>query len=268
MKKILSFTLILLICFTFSSCGKSKSDSNKPSEPASVRISFPEGYTIPQIASLLEENKVCNAKKFIEYSKTVRDNFSYSKLIPEPKKRVFALEGYIYPNTYDFFPNEGAECALNRFLTAFSKNITEEDKERAKQLGMTIDQVVTLASVIQSEAGIVSEMKKVSSVFHNRLNNSYKRLESDVTILYITKKLSNVLKDNAEKDKYLKLYNTYEVKGLPVGPICNPGKSAINAALYPKKTDYLFFVTDQNTNEYYYAKTYSQHKINCDKAGL
>lgn len=268
MKRYVSLVLVLLlICMSFTGCGKKKKQQPQTTEKPSVKISFPEGYTVIQIADLLEEKGVCNAKEFIDLSKTVRENFSYSKLIENPKNRVFTLEGYIYPDTYDFYLNEGAVNAMNRFLSNFSRNITQEDKNRAESLGMTIDDVITLASVIQSEAGVASEMKKVSSVFHNRLNRSYNRLESDVTILYITKKLDKVITDKKEKDKYLKLYNTYDISGLPEGPICNPGRAAITAALYPDQTDYLFFVTDKNTNEYYYAKTFSQHKINCNKAG-
>lgn len=266
MKKIIAFIVTIVLCLSFAGCTSKKSP--EPQEPPCVKISFPEGYTTVQVANLLEKKNVCKASEFLNLTKTVRDNFSYSKKIKNSKDRVFLLEGYIFPNTYDFFINEGAESALNRFLTSFSKNITQEDINRANKLGMSIDQIITLASVIQAEAGVPAEMGKVSSVFHNRMNSSYKKLESDVTYFYITKKVKDFIPTKEEQDKFLKLYNTYDISGLPAGPICNPGKAAIHAALYPDDTNYLFFVTDKKTNEYYYAQTFAQHKKNCKKAGL
>ena len=107
------------------------------------------------------------------------------------------------------------------------------------------------------EADIEKEMGKVSSVFHNRLNASYNRLESDVTIHYIEKYVKPFIE--GDKNRYNELYNTYKCYGLPAGPICNPGIASIKAALNPEKTDYMFFFTDKDMN-YYYSKTYKEHK--------
>lgn len=266
LKKFLCIFFVTIMCFTFSSCDK-QIRREKPTEKPSVKITFPEGYTALQIANLLEENNVCSASEFLELAKILPPEYSLTAGIKNADSRIFALEGYLFPDTYDFYIGEGAQNALWRFLKNSKNKITQEHLDRAKELGFTIDEVITLASIIQSEAGNPAEMKKVSSVFHNRLNSQYNKLESDVTILYIKDKLSSIITQEEERQKHYKLYNTYSISGLPVGAVCNPGIKAINAALYPDDTDYYFFVTDKNTNEYYYAKSFSEHKQNCKTAG-
>lgn len=266
MKRAIALLLLISLSFTLLACNQ-KQDKPQTTEKPSVRITFPEGYTILQIAKLLESKGVCSSTDFLELTKKAPQNFALASEIKSPENRIFLLEGYIYPDTYDFYVGEGAQNALLRFLKNTSAKITQEDKARATELGYTIDEIITLASIIQSEAGNPAEMKKVSSVFHNRLNSSYKKLESDVTILYIKDKLSTVITDEAQRSAYYKLYSTYEIAGLPVGAICNPGRAAINAALYPDQTDYMFFVTDKNNGSYYYASTFAQHKKNCKIAG-
>jgi len=144
---------------------------------------------------------------------------------------------------------------------------TEEMEARAKELGMTVDEVIILASIVQMEAGDPEEMGRVASVFHNRLNNTevtQGRLESDVTINYVEQYIRpNV--DASEMEEYSFNYNTYKCTGIPVGAVCNPGLAAINATLYPEQTDYYFFVTDILGN-YYYATTLQEHNDNVIKA--
>ena len=144
--------------------------------------------------------------------------------------------------------------------------LTEEYYERAKQLGYTIDEIITLASVIQKEAGDKNEMKKVSSVLHNRLDSTkYKSLQCDVTVNYINNYVTDSPYITDTSVDYAKNYNTYKCEGLPVGAICNVGVDAIEAALYPADTDYFFLVTDSKMN-YYYATTYEEHQKNCSFA--
>lgn len=139
---------------------------------------------------------------------------------------------------------------------------TDEYAKRADKLGMSMHEVLTLASIIQKEAGNIEEMKKVSSVFHNRLNSSSLRmLQSDVTVWYPYATKEDVEDLNAFKGTY----NTYDLEGLPPGPVCNPGAEAIEAALYPDDTGYYYFVTDKN-NKYYYAYTFEEHQYNCNVA--
>lgn len=232
-----------------------------------VRVTFPEGFSLVQIAERLEENGVCDAKAFIEAASdpSLYETYSFLTEVEDTEHRAFAAEGYIFPNTYDFYRNEDPEKALSRFLKNTEKQITDDMKERAKELGYTVDEILTVASIIQKEAGIVSEMGKVSSVIYNRLGDSYNRLGCDATIHYLNKYVIPYI--DGDTDRYNEYYNTYKCYGLPAGPICNPGLDAINAALYPEDTPYKFFVTDKDLN-FYYAETYEEHLDNCKKAGL
>lgn len=133
---------------------------------------------------------------------------------------------------------------------------------------MTIDEVVTLASVIQAECSYPSEMANVSGVFHNRLDDpaNYPKLQSDVTIFYIRDEILPYAGSDTE-DFYDQLYNTYIHSGLPVGPICSPGEDALKAALYPTDHDYYYFITDKESN-FLYAETLAEHNANIRKAGI
>ncbi|MDR0314837.1 MAG: endolytic transglycosylase MltG [Oscillospiraceae bacterium] len=235
-------------------------------EKQTVRITFPEGFTVFQTANLLEEKGICSAEDFMEAANSLPKNFELTSNLKNAKNRIFKLEGYLFPDTYDFYKGEGAQNALWRFLKNTQIKLSKKDMARAKELGYSMDEVITLASVIQAEAGTPDEMKKVSSVFHNRLNSSYGRLESDATVLYIKEKLAAVI---PEKDRgaHYEHYSTYGENGLPVGAICNPGRSAIDAALYPDHTNYMFFVTGKEDGKYYYANTFEQHKKNVKLAG-
>lgn len=232
-----------------------------------VTLYFPEGYTIEQIAKKLEDNKVCSASNFMAAVKVVDfSGYDFIKAVDYTDKYL-ALEGYIFPDTYDFYLNDNAANVVKRFLDNFEVRFTEEMEARAKELGMTVDEVVILASIVQMEAGDSKEMAKVASVFHNRLKNSevtQGRLESDVTINYVEQYIRpNV--DASEMDEYSYNYNTYKCIGIPVGAVCNPGLAAINATLYPAETEYYFFVTDILGN-YYYASTLKEHNENVIKA--
>ena len=140
--------------------------------------------------------------------------------------------------------------------------------ERATEVGMTIDEVVTLASIVQLEAGSVDDMKNIASVFINRLNNpeAFPRLQSDATDTYIEDVIKTVL--TVEYQDMYDAYVTYTCIGLPVGAICNPGADAINAVLYPNDTNYYYFCSNVATKETYYAETYEQHLVNCETAGI
>ncbi len=232
-----------------------------------VRLSFPEGYTIEQIAQKLEDNRVCSASNFIAAVKVADfSGYDFIKEIDYDDKYL-ALEGYIFPDTYDFYLNDNAANVVKRFLDNFEARFTDEMKARADELGMTVDEVIILASIVQMEAGDSKEMVKVASVFHNRLNNTAAtqgRLESDVTINYVEQYIRpNV--DASEMNDYSANYNTYKCIGIPVGSVCNPGLAAINAVLYPAETNYYFFVTDILGN-YYYAETLKEHNENVIKA--
>lgn len=234
-------------------------------DPNIATVTFPEGYTVTQIAEKLEENSVCSASDFLESVKNPSEELLQKLEIDNKDDRIFTLEGYVFPDTYEFYKGESSESVLNRFIDNYLSKITEKDKLRATELGYTMDEILTIASIIQEEAGRPEQDYKVSSVLHNRLNTGTK-IECDVTITYLEDYCSPYLiggLTDADRENY----NTYKCVALPAGPICNPGYSAIQAALYPEQTSYFFFVTDKDWN-YYYASTWSEHVANCRTAGI
>ena len=255
---------LLLLC----ACGRQPAEPITTTETQSntVRVTFPEGKTTLQIAQLLEQNGVCSAADFL---KAADESESEIALSLRGQDRPFLLEGYVFPDTYEFYRNESAASALSRFLRNFGNRFTDEDRARAQAVGMTVDEVVTLASIIQAEAGDPAQMPKVSAVLHNRLERGMK-LQCDVTYFYLERTVMPYLCpgdwDDEVYETYADLYYTYRIAGLPQGPICNPGSDAIRAALYPADTDDLYFVTDEAGN-YYYSPTYEQHQKTCREIG-
>ncbi len=278
MKRVLFLVLSLILLLSFTACGKNKNQvtpSNAPEATTTVsntvKVTFPEGYTAKQIAEKLEENGVCSAKDFMsllqgDYYKSL--DYGFITGIENAEDKAFVLEGYVFPDTYEFYKGESAEQALSRFLKNTDAKLTEELYFRADELSFTMDEIITLASIIQEEAGDPKEMPLVSSVLHNRLNSpDYGKLQCDVTINYVNDCITDSPYIDGDTSRYAELYNTYKCEGLPAGPICNPGIDAIKAALYPAESNYFFFVTDKDWN-YYYAETYAKHKANCKAVGL
>jgi len=230
-----------------------------------VRITFTEGMNAAEIGALLEENKVCLKSEFLKAINTGTYNYDFIPTDGSDSGRFYRLEGYLFPDTYDFYVNENVDSVVRKFLNNFNTKFTENLRERAAEMGMTIDQVVTLASIIEKEAPDVFEMANVSSVFHNRLLNpqSFPKLQSNVTSYYVKNVINKAL--TYTDTAYTQAYDTYVCTGLPVGAICNPGGAALTAALYPSDTNYYYFVTDADGN-FYYAHTLSQHNANISKA--
>ncbi len=231
-----------------------------------VKVTIPEGYNVNQVAKLLEENGVCSAKAFREACKKTY-GFEFEEGISD--KTYYHLEGYIFPNTHEFYVGEKPESVVKRFLRDFQQNVMiSKYTERMEEMGMTLNETLALASVIQKEASTLEDMYKVSSVFHNRLkdNHIFPKLQSDVTYYYAQ---DEVLAYMDIKDEVLANgYNTYDCDGLPVGAITNPGIDAIRAALYPDETNYYYFVgvtVGEGENErekFYFASTMSAHEYN------
>ncbi|MDD3193069.1 MAG: endolytic transglycosylase MltG [Oscillospiraceae bacterium] len=232
-----------------------------------VEIMFPEGSTSTDIAQKLEENGVCSASDFLTALNGSAYNYTFVENIPQNALRFYKLEGYLFPNTHQFFVGESANSVVNRFLKDFNSQITDAMRTRMNELNLTLDQTLALASIIQKEASDPDEMKNVSEVYHNRLNNSdaYPNLQSDPTIYYVERVIKK--KIGIANQQMYDAYNTYVCAGLPVGPICNPGLDAIEAALYPAQHEqtYYYFVTD-DAGTYYYAQTLSEHEANIAQA--
>ena len=245
-----------------------------------VKFAIPEGYNLEQIAALLEENCVCEKEAFFNTVATYEYKWDFYKDIPkDEEKRVYKLEGYLFPDTYSFYIWEGSVSAINRLLDGFDIRVLRNEelnfKARASELGMTMDQIITLASIIEREVPDPEQMKNVASVFYNRMKNpghegTGGKLQSDATMWYpyINRNAmmeSELLTDQQKKDWSAVNYDTTQFAGLPAGPICCPSVNAIKAALYPNDTNSYFFFTkqdDDGTIHYYYANTYDEHMNN------
>ncbi len=240
-----------------------------------ITLTFPEGYTIDQIAEKLEANDVCTATSFINTLQKVdfSSEYDFLKNIPNKEQRFRVLEGYIYPDTYEFYVGENASSVVRRFLDNFENKWTEEYQEQAEKRGLTVDEVVIMASILQKEAANSEQMPTISGILYNRLDrpNAFPLLQCDSTEDYlldtIKPKLTSSVEDTQLYMQYRDTYDTYSeaCKGLPVGAIANPGDAAIKAALFPEDTSYLYFRHDKKGN-IYYANSFSEHQANASKA--
>ena len=230
-----------------------------------VELRFTEGMTLREIANKLEEEGVCESKAFIEYLDSTDFNYEFFNRLPESEHRYHKLEGYLFPDTYQFYVPEKPSSVAKKFLDNFNRKVTSDMQKRMQAINLTLDETITLASIIQKEADQQEYIRRVSSVFHNRLDSGgrYPSLESDVTIFYVENEIKPFIQ-RTNQPMY-DAYNTYVCRGLPVGPICNPGIDAINAALYPAETANYFFVTDVNM-DFYFGENLDQHNRNVREA--
>ena len=235
--------------------------------PIVRNITLIPGETLEEFASKLVHNGVLeSADEFLAACKDGKEFSDYYYIDDvlksgHPELRKYVLEGYLAPNTYEVYMTATVKDIIRKLLSQTEAAFPVELQERADELGLTMDQTLTLASLIEKEAK-ESDFTRVSAVFHNRLKENMK-LESDVTIHYITGVRKMAL---ADKDLTVNSpYNTYQVTGLPVGPICNPSPAAIRAALYPDETmiaeKYLYFCAKEpESGELYFSKTLDQHR--------
>lgn len=248
-----------------------------------VSVLIPEGSTAADIGRILEENYVCRAVDFEKFYKKKQNEFDFEEGIADNDNRFNMLEGYLFPDTYEFFVVEDmktiptmntesyAKEAAYKMYNNFQDKIDEELTERMEELGMTLDETIILASLIQREGTNEDNMSKVSSVFHNRMNDAenFPQLQSDTTDTYIEQCLKPKItaSNQAKMQAVIDAYDTYNCEGLPAGAICNPGLEAINAALYPAQTDYKYFLADKD-GIFWYAQTLEQHEANIRDAAL
>ncbi len=235
-----------------------------------VKITIIEGWDIRKIAKYLvkEKNFQFTEEEFIEAAKV--ENFTdyvFLQDIPDERKNrevgISPLEGYLFPDTYLVYEDASPQDIMRKMLNQFEKVYNESVAERAQELDMTVDEVVTLASVIQREARISEEFAMISAVFHNRLKKDMP-LGADSTIQFLVNE--DRWDFNLEELKIESPYNTYENLGLPIGPISSPGRLALTSAVYPfeeymnSKKPYLYFVLkDPKTGEHVFNTDYNQH---------
>lgn len=225
-----------------------------------VTVMFPEGYSIDMMAKRLEEQKVFTAKEFLAAVKAV-DQYenSWIKEIPVKKGMKYRLEGYLYPDTYNIYKSSQPKELIQKMLDNFETKYNEVKKGYKGKRSM--QELITMASMIEREAKVEKERPKIAGVIENRLAKKMK-LQIDPTVLYTTTDGLYDAKKVYYKDLKTKSpYNTYVNQGLPLGPICNPAMSAVSAAMHPTKHEYLYYRTD-NTEKgtHVFTKTFNEHK--------
>ena len=200
------------------------------------KMTVPEGYNMRQIASIIVRAKLGTETGFLNAA-------TDSSFVHELGIDAETLEGYLFPDTYYFPKDITSKKIITTMVKRFRSIFTPEFNNQAKKLNLSIHQVVTLASIIEKETGAPFERPIISSVFHNRLRKRM-RLESDPTVIYGIKNFDgNITRKHLSEQTP---YNTYQIRGLPPGPIANPGLKAIEAALFPEDTNFLYFVSKRD----------------------
>lgn len=232
---------------------------------ALVSVTIPEGYTIDQIFERLEKNDICTKESLYKTIDTVdfSNEYDFIAQLDEVENRYHVLEGYMFPATYEFEQGADPATVIRKLLDTFEARWTDKYSERAKELSMSIDDIITIASIIEKEGANSQQFEQVSSVLHNRLNRSglYPTLDCDSTQDYVTNTIAKRITTASALNPYIVNYSTYESAGLPPGAICNPGAAAIEAALYPDSHQYYFFAHDKN-RKIYMASTLDEHNAN------
>lgn len=218
-------------------------------EPILHPVTVPEGWAVHQIAQVLAKAGLVDEKKFLSLTMTPQAAAKYHINGP-------SLEGYLYPDTYKVSRIDGEERIVDMMVKHFFAIYDNSMKERAASVHWTMEQVVTLASIIEKETGAPDERPIISSVFHNRLTK-HMRLQTDPTVIY---GLGDKYDGNIHKRDLLTptAYNTYTIPALPPGPIASPGVAAIHAALWPSTTKFLYFVSN-NHGTHLFSETYGEH---------
>ncbi len=221
-----------------------------------VKFTVPEGYSVEWIANQAQSMGFCSKEEFLS---ALDDEYGYDfiKYIPEIDGAKYKLQGYLYPDTYEFYSDATAHDIIDRMLLQFEKKIAGEKKLTRENMHKTI----ILASILEREALLESEMPTIAGVINNRIAKGMK-LQVDATVQYaVSNGEYNVNRITYDDLKTNSPYNTYVVSGLPAGPICNPSIKAIEAALSPENHSYLYYHTDTEKNDgsHIFTKTYEEH---------
>ncbi len=217
-----------------------------------VELMFPEGSTMAEIFERLEENGVSTVEELEDAAANYVFNYSFLDPTLGDAQR---MEGYLFPDTYQFYQDEQASSVINKFLQNFNTRITTDMLNQADNRGMELRDVITVASMIEAEAANDEERPVIASVIYNRLNAGMP-LQIDATVMYALGEHKEYL--TVEDTQVQSPYNTYLNTGLPAGPICNPGLSSINAALNPGQTDYLYYALDTESGTHRFFSSYEE----------
>lgn len=217
-----------------------------------IHVVIPEGYEAKQIAQTLKESGLSGADGFMEALDPSLYDYKFLENLPD---RDIKLEGYLFPATYEIPVSSSAQEIVNLMLSSFDATFTDEYYSRAAEMGMSVDEIVTMASIVERETNSDSERAKVAGVFYNRKNSGMK-FQSCATVQYILGERKPVL--SIADTQIDSPYNTYVYSGLPIGPISNPGEECIKAALYPEETDAYYFCLGKD-GTHIFSKTYEDH---------
>lgn len=228
-----------------------------------IEVTFPEGITLLDAGAILEEKGICSKDDFIFNFNAGGYGFAFEERLPiNSGLKFMRMEGYVFPDTYFFYEDMDPEKVCQKIYLNFEQKMTEERYAKMESLDLSLDELITFASIVQKEAATTDTMVTVASVFWNRLNNKDKfpRLQSDPTSNYA----NNVIKPNMDVyDKtMIDAYDTYEGTGLPPGAICNPGLEAIDAVLENFPTNYYYFIANIYTGQTEFAETLEEHEAN------
>lgn len=223
-------------------------------------VTIPEGFTLYQIAERLEKYTPIKKEKFLQVSTM---DLSSNSIFSKGTAAYYDLEGVMYPDTYYIKVGATEKDVANSMFKRFRSVFSDEDIKRAKELNLSINQVITVASLVEKEAANDSDRSKIAGVIYNRLKKGMP-LQIDASVIYAITKGQYVINRLTYEDLKVKdTYNTYLYKGLPPGPIASPGRPSIEAALYPEKSDYLYYVA--NGKGHVFSKTYEEHLSNVKK---
>ncbi len=226
-----------------------------------VKVTIPEGYRVEQIVARLEEAGLGSRKRFLQLIQEHDfSQFPFVRDIPADAPIKVRLEGYLFPDTYEFEKESDEVAILSRMLERFAQELTPQRQERLRQLGLNVHQWVTLASLVEREAKVDAERPIIAGVIWNRIHENW-LLQIDATVQYIFGQPKERLtyRDLEIDDPY----NTYLYEGLPPGPIGAPGVRSLEAVLYPQDHHYFFYVTKKDgTDEHYFAETHAEHERN------
>ncbi len=226
-----------------------------------VKITIPEGFTTDEIISLFTEKGIGTREGFLDAIENGGDfGYDFIRAIPANEGRIHRLDGYLFPDTYFFYADSSEKEVISKLLAGFDRKFDEALRLEAEKMGYSLDEVVTLASIIQGEAYYRADMAGIASVFYNRLNSSaFPCLQSDATAKYAKETSGNFdALTAADLDMMESPYNTYKTKGLPPGAICSPGADALRAAVFPADTDYYYFVSAKDKSTIF-SRTYAEH---------
>ena len=234
--------------------------------PETVRVTFPEGFTTEQMAVRLENNNVCTAEEFLKAVDTVDvSSYEFLKNANLNTGRDHRLDGYLFPDTYEFDVLAKPEDVVYKMLNRFNEIFKPAYYEQLEKTGLTIDQVVILASIVEKEARLDSDRAPIAGVFYNRFTRGgedFKLFQSDATVRYAYKRATGKELDHALSEE-LDIddpYNTYVYPGFTPGPICSPGELSLIGAVFPSNHDYFYFVAKRDgSGGNVYSRTYEEH---------